>query len=592
MEARNRTLSEWFQMVDRGQIKLPRFQRYEAWDQRAVTSLLNTALRGLPAGAALTLSVGDAEKFISRYLVTAPETGQRVMEQLLDGQQRLTALWRAFNDTYQSARYFLRLEWDPSDHEDEPVFYQPRWKNKKGTIYPVWCDSPAEVVVRGLVPLSLVAPGASDRATAWIKSACSGDNDRVIELITKLNPVREVVASYNVPYLELGSDTPKAVALDVFVKMNTNSVKLTSYDVIVAQLEAVAGQSLHDLVESLGTEVPTASRYGDLGDLVLDIACLHDGKPPQERSYFELDLKHVADDWDELTRDVEFGVQALASVSVFDEQRLPSRAVLPVVAALRRSVGSRPDARGNAAVLVSYYLWRSFLTARYEASTSSRAFQDFQKLSEALVKELPLAEVAAPIFDERIYPLPNPEILEQSGWPKKRETLGRGTLALALSAGGHDIADNTPATWESTRSREYHHLFPDSLLAKAGLADRSYTALNCALISWSTNRVISNASPLEYLEDRVNGAFLGEDAIKARLSSHLVPWEELALAGPYPRDADGELTPEARATLVADYSTFIAARAAIVAEAARQKAGAGLIGTDTFDRDRLTVATA
>lgn len=34
-KAQDRTLSVWFQKVQNGEIKLPRFQRHQAWDKNA-----------------------------------------------------------------------------------------------------------------------------------------------------------------------------------------------------------------------------------------------------------------------------------------------------------------------------------------------------------------------------------------------------------------------------------------------------------------------------------------------------------------------------------------------------------------------------
>ena len=91
MEARNRSLTDWFTRIRTRQLVLPRFQRYEAWTQQHVANLLDTVLRELPAGALLVLEVGDKEQFVSRTMAGAPEEGDRIAEQLLDGQQRLTA---------------------------------------------------------------------------------------------------------------------------------------------------------------------------------------------------------------------------------------------------------------------------------------------------------------------------------------------------------------------------------------------------------------------------------------------------------------------------------------------------------------------
>ncbi|HHX23275.1 MAG TPA: hypothetical protein GX723_04580 [Thermoanaerobacterales bacterium] len=85
MEARNRNLENWYGKISRGEIKLPRFQRYEAWDWRRICSLMNTITKNLPLGITLVLEVGEKEQFVSRYLSTAPEKSGKVLEQLLEG---------------------------------------------------------------------------------------------------------------------------------------------------------------------------------------------------------------------------------------------------------------------------------------------------------------------------------------------------------------------------------------------------------------------------------------------------------------------------------------------------------------------------
>jgi hypothetical protein len=95
MQAHDRLLPEWFNRIRSRQITLPRFQRFVAWGDVETAGLLTTVLRELPSGATLILQVGNEEKFISRTMADAPETEERVTEQLLDGQQRLTALWRS-----------------------------------------------------------------------------------------------------------------------------------------------------------------------------------------------------------------------------------------------------------------------------------------------------------------------------------------------------------------------------------------------------------------------------------------------------------------------------------------------------------------
>ena len=66
-KAQDRTLGVWFQHIQQGMVKLPRFQRFEAWDRGRITSFLNTIINNLPVGVTLALEVAGLEKFESRY---------------------------------------------------------------------------------------------------------------------------------------------------------------------------------------------------------------------------------------------------------------------------------------------------------------------------------------------------------------------------------------------------------------------------------------------------------------------------------------------------------------------------------------------
>ena len=573
VQAQNRTSEDWFQLVRAGTLRLPRFQRHEAWDRSTVVSLLETVLRGLPAGAALVLNVGEPEPFISRHLVTAPQVDGRVTEHLLDGQQRLTALWRSLYGTYDDLTLFVTWQPDP-DHEGAEtveVVSQPRWtRNSKR--YPVWCDDPKDVLGRGYVPVTLLAPDAHARASDWLQAAC-GDATEVVKWINKLAALRQRVAAYNLPYLYLPQSTPKDVALDVFVKMNTSNIRLTPFDIVVAQVEAAAGASMHEILDGIGSEVPCAGAYGDLGTLLLDIACLHAGRTTSKANYLRLDYERLPEQWRQTVGSLRFMVSLLEAEGIYDEARLPSSPVLAVVAALAKEVPAAGDAHGNARAVLRYYVWRAFLTRRYESTTGTRSYQDYIALRDALRSGASLAEVRAPIFDEAAFPLPTVEQLLSARWPKTRDILARGILALSLREGGRDIADDTPLTRDSVMKREYHHLFPDSTLVKRAKYEEneSFRALNCALITWQTNRTVSNLSPLKYLKDRVDAAQLGESEIAARLESHLVPWDAIKNSGPYLDGSDPQLIRN-------DYESFLRARATLVAAKAAERAGTGKVG--------------
>ncbi|MFH5227863.1 GmrSD restriction endonuclease domain-containing protein, partial [Antrihabitans spumae] len=482
-----------------------------------------------------------------------------VNEHLLDGQQRLTALWRALHDTYKDRTYFLKDLSEDTNELDFEVHSYARWL-RGGLRYPIWCDSAVEARSRKLIPISLLNPEYLDKVGPWVDAATRNDPAVSRRLERKILGLRSIIENYNIPYLSLPVTTKKHVALDVFIKMNTSSVRLTAFDIIVAQLEAATDNSLHDLIDDLHTAVPGASRYTDLGNLVLNVAAMRSDRTPSQASYQQLDLQAVSAEWSEITAGIKWAVEILEEEHVYDAQRLPTVAVLPVLAALHRVVPGRLDAAGNARILARAYLWRAFLTRRYEVSAGTRSLQDLRGLVDAVSNDLGVGDCESPIFDISEYALPDIASLLTAGWPKTREILGRGIMAVSLRAGGLDIADGQPARADNLAKREYHHLFPDSLLSTSTAAGvRSYLALNCALISWSTNRTISNKSPLQYLEDRVSKSSLGQTGIRDRLSTHLIPFDELSGAGPYGNGSTSNI--------IEDYQEFLNARAAVVESA-------------------------
>jgi hypothetical protein len=156
------------------------------------------------------------------------------------------------------------------------------------------------------------------------------------------------------------------------------------------------------------------------------------------------------------------------------------------------------------------------------------------------------------------------EIIIDAAWAKNRTILGRGLLALQIKCGAYDIADNTPATKQSILSREYHHLFPAALLGKADLPNnRIFSAVNCALISWRTNRTISDKNPMQYLLERAENCDLGEIERDRRLRSHLIPIKELSMDY---SDFDSQ---ETKAKIEQDFTRFVEARSRLLEQAAR-----------------------
>jgi len=596
MQARNRDLKDWYGKIRRGEIKLPRFQRHEAWDRHRICSLLETVIHNLPLGITLVLEVDvDEEKFLSRYLETAPADGGRVLEHLLDGQQRLTALWRTFHNNYDWETYFVYLSEFDEHHggegrENMSGFFRGRYLKKNGEKSPLWCDNPAQCLRRGYIPSHLLKPeDIQAEIDGWIDEATTHQKPKEdIEKLEKflefkksvsdrIKDLRSVIANYNLPYLSLPSQTDKTIALDVFIKMNTNSQPLSQYDVIVAEVESVMERSLHDLQDALDQKHPNIGKYYDLSTLILTTSALLQGALPNQRGAWDMDKRVMVEKWG--TMEVGLGRMAefIVNEGIHDRQRLPTNAVLAVIAALYSFIPESGDKRGKDELLLRKYLWYSFFTDRYELAAATHAYSDFIGLRGVLRGETKkdgarITEEDIPIFAD--HSLVELEELLTADWPKRSTILGRAILAVACRLGALDFSTGEKLDAFNIQHRHYHHIYPDALLKEAGI-DGSH-ALNCALISDKTNISIGRKSPLEYLKDRY--LWTSEPIVKERLQSHLIPIPELAHGG------YEVLSDEAKVQrLKEDFERFLHRRAELVMSAIRLLTQGRQISTSIMD---------
>lgn len=529
IEARTRLLPDWFTRLRTHQLALPRFQRWEAWDAGNIAQIFNTILRDLPVGAVLVLEIGNEPPFVARSLKGAPNAGERVTEHLLDGQQRLTALWRGLHNNYEDRTYFVFFN---RDEETGMPFYVDsvaRWKKDGDTEFrPFWANSVPNQWKRRVIPLNLFAPelDAQRNFQEWSKEAIKDESERD-EISLQVSTIRQKFASFNLPFMSLPVTTEKETALDVFIKMNTSAAPLSMYDIVVAQVEAALGQSLHDLVADVRRTSPAIENYYTPEDLALYVSALLQERAPTNASYMSKDFAaRMIKNWNTVLRGVSRTVEFLQEERIFDQKRLPSDVVVPVLVALWGLAPEALDAAGRARMLLRKYLWRAFFTNRYEKSTNSRSLADFSEL-----KPLVTAGAAAKepdVFDNGKHPLPTPEELRDAGWPVSKERLSRAILALSLRQGGCDLADGATVSRANLSKREYHHIFPQAHLARDGVPDEQiYLSLNCALVTWQTNRNISDKTPERYLSERRDGTNLGDYEVRARLATHLIPFDEM-----------------------------------------------------------------
>jgi hypothetical protein len=330
--------------------------------------------------------------------------------------------------------------------------------------------------------------------------------------------------------------------------MNTSAAPLSTYDIVVAQVEAGLGRSLNDLVAETRSASPTIADYYEPEGLTLAASALLQSRPPTNATYMLKEFgANLIQNWERYHRGVVRAAVFLDEERVFDAARLPTDVVIPMLVALWADAPDGLDAEGRARSILRRYLWRAFFTTRYERTTTTRAIADYNEL-KAFISDS--SSPPPTIFDEAQYPLPPQNELIAAGWPKAKDRLARAILALALRQGGMDLADGSSASRTNLARREYHHLFPAAHLKRLETPESDiYRSLNCALVTWRTNRTISDKEPERYLAERRTDEDPNESEIRDRLATHLIPYKQM-VAG--------------------DYGEFLTARAMLV-EAAMKK---------------------
>ena len=556
---------DWLGLVSDAVAQLPEFQRDVVWKPDKVVKFLDAILEDRPVGCLLVLKVRpDAmTPFSPRPVEGASPSSDRPIEYLiLDGQQRITALWKSLMEVEETRRYFLVYA------EDDPDFAKGKVKalSKRK-----WQEDPKKCLERGVVPVALLKhtqePADRKHVTEWIDAALAdGEGKAAIQeqrdLEGWISRLSEQLRNFDIPHLLMPDSTSPSQAINTFIESNTSSLKLKKFDIAVAETLAQNNDSLRAARQKAWKEVPGLARYVDLptlGELVLKVGCLRSGLDPVQSNYNRPDvLKDVADGLDEIIDGIGWVVQLLEADRIWDSRRLPSVVPFRVLPALFRDLPVKGSSRGAALKTARAYLWRAFLTDRYRSSAANLLKSDFDGLRNVVSQGGELS-TDVPIWGQRI---PSAAEIKAATWPT-RSSLPKALLAITLRRGARDIGTGEEVKEQNIDGREYHHLFPKAYLARKKVAENASLAMNCVLVRARTNREASDKSPLAYLKTLAvdeSGSKVGKDDVESRLETHLVRRDLLGIGKRGVESAYGKFLSRRAKDVLADVEALVNGR--------------------------------
>lgn len=514
-----RDLKELLGEIHSRTMALPDFQRDFVWEPSATQELIVSIAYNYPAGS--LLRVRDTKRvFAAREFEGAPPfNGHLHTFLVLDGQQRLTSLYQAFYGVGEHV-YFLDLKklFEGKDFED--AIFHVRASTK-------WAQArrDAEVQARELLlPLSALKDGLGS-FSKWTRQTTRRltDADR-IAIEDKLDKVEErwigTIDDYQFPVVTLSEATKPDALCTIFETLNRTGVKLSVFELLTARFwpKSIKLRELWDTARM---------NYAIIEDFEVDpyyvlqsIALASRRAPSCKRSdVLNLEADDIVTWWDKVVAGLALGLQILHDdCKVMLPKWLPYQTMLPTLAAVLAKAGQPkgPEAGAQREKLKRWF-WCAVFGQAYESSPNSQSAKDTVELLTWLSGGSAPESVTGLRFD--------PKALRDTG-PRQRSVY-RGVMCLVLSSGTGVRDFHTQAVISSKLMRDEgiddHHIFPDDyLLKKKGIQPVRIRecVLNRTLIDRTTNQVISNRAPSDYLSEMRATRGFPLDSI---LMSHSLP---------------------------------------------------------------------
>lgn len=211
--------------IDIGDIGLPDIQRPFVWSNTKVRDLFDSMYRGFPVGYLLFWE--NAEGKGMRQIGTDAKQHQAPSRLIVDGQQRLTALYAVFRGrtvldaTYQARQ--IEIAFHPRDGRFEVADAAIRRD-------PEWIPNISACWVSGKSSRRLVNDFIAQLAT---KAALSDDDEeQIAHHLDRLFDLHK----YPFTALEIAPSVDEEQVADIFVRINSEGVKLNQADFILTLL--------------------------------------------------------------------------------------------------------------------------------------------------------------------------------------------------------------------------------------------------------------------------------------------------------------------------------------------------------------------
>lgn len=498
---------------------LPDFQRDFVWEPGATQELIVSIANNYPAGS--ILRVRDTKRvFAAREFEGAPAlNGAQHTFLVLDGQQRLTSLYQAFYGVGEH-RYFLDLKKLVDGADFEEAVFHVRAATK-------WAKARQSLAVQAeelLLPLS-VLKGGSGGFLQWILKVTNpmlpDERTKMLDALTKLEEDWiKTIDDYHFPVVTLSDKTEPDALCTIFETLNRTGVKLSVFELLTARFWP-QNIKLRDLWDKARKDFPIIEEFEVDPYYILQSIALVSRKFPscKRGDVLNLGAGDIESWWQPVVNGLGLGLTILRDdCKVMLPKWLPYQTMIATLGAVLAKGGSPKSAEAGAQrEKIKRWFWCSVFGQSYESSPNSQSAKDVTEVLIWFANGSEPESVKGLSFDPRSL---------RDVTPRQR-AIYRGVICLILGSGTGARDFHTQAVITGKRMNEEgiddHHVFPANFLeAKKGItfARHRDCILNRTLIDRTTNQMISNRAPSDYMKEIKGTPGFPFDAV---LASHCLP---------------------------------------------------------------------
>ena len=487
--------------IQKGQIKVPKFQRNFVWSLEKTAKLLDSILKGYPIGTFILWETNERLNDIKNIGdLELPEIPDDIKVQyVLDGQQRITSLYAAFlgakiqkegeKKITNYADIYVDLDGDVENNDDQIVISE---KPEEGTF----------ITLHEILNF----------------------NDNLLEIkekytdeqFKKIHQYSQTFSTYDFSTIVLRKEDIDS-AIEVFTRINTGGQTLTLFEIMSAKTyDEEQDFDMEDRFQKLLKELEERKYDTISSSVILSVLSLilSKNKECKRKVILQLDKQAIINIWDDVISALKESVDYFRSV-----YRIPVSAILPYDSLLVPFAYffyfQKEKPKGEQIKFLEEYFWRMSLSFRYSSSTESKLAQDIKRIDEILQGNRPNYD------DVKVY-LSSPKDLIETGF-SAGSSYCKAILCLLAYHEPKDFQDNGKVILDNSwlkvaNSKNYHHFFPKAYLGKNSIGNEN-SLVNITLVSADLNkRKIKAKAPSIYIQD-----FLDEnEELPISIKSHLI----------------------------------------------------------------------